>query len=70
MPMPAALTKRLGIAHPVLLGPMDLVADAAECFIDFWMGKGVWARTPEPRKGRIASSVVNDAICRFLERGR
>jgi hypothetical protein len=43
---------------------------AAECFIDFWMGKGAWARTPEARRGPIASSVVNDAICRFLERGR
>jgi len=26
---------------------------AAECFIDFWMGKGTWARTPESRKGPI-----------------
>jgi len=32
---------------------------AAECFIDFWMGKGVWARTPEARKGPIAASVAN-----------
>jgi len=32
---------------------------AAECFIDFWMGKGAWARTPEPRKGPIAASVAN-----------
>ena len=28
MPIQTALTKRLAIAHPVLLGPMDLVADA------------------------------------------
>src|SRR5882762_1372725 len=26
-------------------------AGAAECFIDFWMGKGAWAHTPEERKG-------------------
>lgn len=32
---------------------------AAEWFIDYWMGPGAWARTPEPRKGPIASSVVN-----------
>lgn len=34
-------------------------ARAAECFIDFWMGAGAWARTPEPRRGPIASSIVN-----------
>lgn len=28
MPLPTPLTDRLGIAHPILLGPMDLVADA------------------------------------------
>lgn len=28
MPVRTALTKRLAIAHPVLLGPMDMVADA------------------------------------------
>jgi pimeloyl-ACP methyl ester carboxylesterase len=32
---------------------------AAECFIDFWMGEGSWARTPEARRGPIADSVVN-----------
>ena len=32
---------------------------AAECFIDFWMGKGAWARTPEARRGPIAASVAN-----------
>jgi pimeloyl-ACP methyl ester carboxylesterase len=32
---------------------------AAECFIDFWMGKGTWAHTPESRKGPIAASVAN-----------
>jgi pimeloyl-ACP methyl ester carboxylesterase len=31
---------------------------AAEQFIDFWMGKGSWARTPEARKPPIAASVV------------
>ena len=34
-------------------------ARAAECFIDFWMGAGAWAHTPEPRKGPITSSIVN-----------
>lgn len=32
---------------------------AAEHFIDFWMGPGSWARTPEPRKAPIAASMVN-----------
>jgi hypothetical protein len=33
--------------------PFALVAHssgAAEYFIDFWMGRGAWARTPESRK--------------------
>ena len=32
---------------------------AAECFIDFWMGKGTWARTPDSHKGPIFPSVIN-----------
>jgi pimeloyl-ACP methyl ester carboxylesterase len=32
---------------------------AAECFIDFWMGKGAWAGMPEARKAPIVASVVN-----------
>ena len=32
---------------------------AAKCFIDFWMGEGTWAGTPDARKGPIAASVVN-----------
>lgn len=32
---------------------------AAESFIDYWMGTGAWARTPEARRGPIAASVVN-----------
>lgn len=32
---------------------------AAECFIDFWMEKGAWARTPEARKAPIAAAVAN-----------
>jgi pimeloyl-ACP methyl ester carboxylesterase len=32
---------------------------AAECFIDFWMGRGTWARMPAARKGPIAASIVN-----------
>ena len=34
-------------------------AKAAEWFIDFWMGPGAWARTPESRRGPIAGSIVN-----------
>lgn len=34
-------------------------AGAAKWFIDFWMGKGSWDRTPEPRKLALAASVVN-----------
>ena len=32
---------------------------AAEAFIDYWMGSGAWAKTPELRKPSIASSVTN-----------
>ena len=32
---------------------------AAERFIDYWMGAGSWARTPEQRKPPIAASVKN-----------
>jgi pimeloyl-ACP methyl ester carboxylesterase len=32
---------------------------AAERFIDYWMGKGSWAQTPEQRKPPIAASVAN-----------
>jgi pimeloyl-ACP methyl ester carboxylesterase len=32
---------------------------AAECFIDFWMGEGAWARMPASRKVPIAESIVN-----------
>jgi pimeloyl-ACP methyl ester carboxylesterase len=32
---------------------------AAERFIDYWMGAGAWAKTPEERKPAIASSVLN-----------
>jgi len=35
------------------------LAGAAEYFVDFWMGRGAWARTPESRKGPIAQSMVN-----------
>jgi pimeloyl-ACP methyl ester carboxylesterase len=37
----------------------DDLFGAAECFIDFWMGRGTWARTPESRKGPLAASVSN-----------
>lgn len=32
---------------------------AAERFIDYWMGPGSWAQTPEQRKPSIAASVKN-----------
>lgn len=31
---------------------------AARCFIDYWMGEGAWARTPEARKGPIAAAMA------------
>lgn len=34
-------------------------ARAAECFIDFWMGPGAWARMPDPRKSPIVASIPN-----------
>lgn len=33
--------------------------EAARCFIDFWMGDGAWAQTPDARKGPIKESVAN-----------
>lgn len=32
---------------------------AAKCFIDYWMGEGAWAATPEARRPPIAASVAN-----------
>lgn len=32
---------------------------AAQAFIDYWMGEGAWAKTPEQRRPPIADSVVN-----------
>ncbi|SFM03505.1 alpha/beta fold hydrolase [Variovorax sp. OV329] len=32
---------------------------AARCFIDFWMGDGAWARTPDARKAPIRESAIN-----------
>jgi len=32
---------------------------AAERFIDYWMGRGAWKRTPEQRKPSIAASIAN-----------
>jgi pimeloyl-ACP methyl ester carboxylesterase len=37
-------------------GNLDL---AAKHFIDFWMGDGAWAKTPEARKPPIATSMAN-----------
>ncbi|WP_341903746.1 alpha/beta hydrolase [Polaromonas sp. YR568] len=52
-----------GIRHAVsaaaeALDRNDLDA-AAEAFIDYWMGAGAWAATPEQRKPAIAASVGN-----------
>lgn len=33
--------------------------DAARAFIDFWMGDGAWARTPDARKAPIVASCAN-----------
>ena len=33
--------------------------EAARAFIDFWMGDGAWARTPDARKGPIRESVAD-----------
>jgi pimeloyl-ACP methyl ester carboxylesterase len=32
---------------------------AAECFIDFWMGRGAWARMSDSRQRPIAASIVH-----------
>jgi pimeloyl-ACP methyl ester carboxylesterase len=32
---------------------------AAGIFIDYWMGPGAWAATPEARRGPIVASIVN-----------
>lgn len=33
--------------------------ESARCFIDYWMGKGAWARTPDARKASIRESCTN-----------
>jgi len=33
--------------------------EAARCFIDYWMGDGAWAHTPEARKGAIRESMAD-----------
>ena len=50
---------RATVAKAAVALEADNPAGAAECFMDFWMGAGAWALTPEGRKGPIASSVVN-----------
>jgi pimeloyl-ACP methyl ester carboxylesterase len=34
-------------------------AGAAQCFIDYWMAPGAWARLPESRKATIAETIVS-----------
>jgi pimeloyl-ACP methyl ester carboxylesterase len=52
-----------GIRNAVALAVTALEADdlnsAAQYFIDFWMGTGAWAQTPEHRRGAIAASIAN-----------
>ena len=50
---------RAAVAKAAVALDADNPAGAAECFIDFWMGTGAWALTPEARKGPIACSMVN-----------
>ena len=52
-----------GIRNAVVDASIALAAGnqdaAAERFIDYWMGKGSWERTPDQRKAPIAASVRN-----------
>lgn len=52
-----------GIRNAVAAAAFDLDRGdhnaAAGHFIDYWMGAGAWAQTPEQRKPPIAASVVN-----------
>jgi pimeloyl-ACP methyl ester carboxylesterase len=50
---------RAAVADAAAALKMGNHSRAAECFIDFWMGQGAWARTPEARKGPIVASVAN-----------
>ena len=52
-----------GIRNAVVDASIALAAGnqdaAAERFIDYWMGKGSWKRTPDERKAPIAAAVKN-----------
>jgi pimeloyl-ACP methyl ester carboxylesterase len=52
-----------GIRNAVALAATALETNdlnsAAQHFIDFWMGTGAWAQTPEQRRGPIAASIAN-----------
>jgi len=50
---------RAAVAGAAAAVEADDLGAAAECFIDFWMGRGAWARTPDSRKGPISQSLVN-----------
>lgn len=50
---------RNAVARAALALDRGDTGKAAEAFIDFWMGEGSWAATPEPRKAPIAASMVN-----------
>ena len=52
-----------GIRNAVAQAAAALNADdrdsAAQYFIDFWMGPGAWAQTPEQRRGPITAAIAN-----------
>jgi len=52
-----------GIRNAVAASVAALAVDdrerAAACFIDYWMGPGSWARTPEARRPAITAAVVD-----------
>lgn len=50
---------RNAVARAVVALEADDTGRAAEAFIDFWMGAGAWAATPEVRKAPVAASMVN-----------
>ena len=47
------------MAHAAAALHADDRDSAARYFIDFWMGPGAWAQTPEQRKGAITAAIAN-----------
>jgi len=50
---------RNAVAHAAAALHADDRDSAARYFIDFWMGPGAWAQTPEQRKGAITAAIAN-----------